>query len=146
MIGPFVHERLQRRLVAGVLVFAERDVVAVNQPGDVNVDKCRFVLVVPVRLEQLLVEADGFEDGRIVISVLPVSRGQDAGDTLRVPRHEFLRGVEDGTVRRKLEGVLRLGCRLLAAGVELQRLLRDEVVQRRAIGVRQRGQGSLVRP
>ena len=54
------------------------------------------------------------------------------------PLHEFRRGQKNRAVRRQLEGVLRLGRRLLARRVKLQRLVRDEIVERGPVAVRHR--------
>ena len=68
-------ERLQRRLVAGVLVLAEGGVPAPGQPLQVGIGKRqprrRIVLV---EAEQVLVEADGFERGRLGIGASRASR------------------------------------------------------------------------
>ena len=98
-----------------------------------------------MKFQQVLIEANGFEDGRILIVAADVRRRIRSFWTncflltsaaTRVPHHELLRVVKNRAVRRKLEVVLGLRRRLLAAGVKLQRFLRDEVVKRRTIAVR----------
>src|SRR5207302_996359 len=98
---------------------------------------------------EVLIEANGFGDGRILIVAADVRRRIRSFWTscfvrlltsaaTRVPRDELLRVVKNRTARRKLEVVLGLRRRLLAARVKLQRLVRDEVVERRSIIVGQR--------
>src|SRR5206468_4945216 len=116
---------------------------AVNKASEIRIGERAFVVVVPVKFEQVLVEPEGLQNGRIAIGVaasrwqIRFACRQDAGSTLQVPRHESLGAVEDRSIRRKLEGVLRLRRRLFAARVKRERLLRDEIVEGGTIRVGQ---------
>src|SRR3989441_7316619 len=132
------------RLYQDLLKFHQND----NDPSafiDVNIDERARVIVVLMKLKQVLIEPERLENGGVGISVLPASRRQiepvcrqDAGSTLDVPGRKLFCAVENRTVGRKLEGVLRLCRCLFARRVELQCLVRDEVVEGGPIGVRQR--------
>ena len=138
-VGPFVprhggylviavsgDEPLQGRLIPRRLLLAERLVVAEGQPRQVGVQKCRLVFVRLMEPQQVLVKPDRLDHGR------PRVGG------LEVPGDEVFCRTKDWAIRREFKGVFRLRRRLFAGTVEDQRLLGEEVVERRPIAVRQR--------
>ena len=68
MVAPLLHETLQGRFVERGLLLAHGLVVAEAQPLDVGIQQGRFVLVVLMEAEQLLVQPDGLERGRIAVA------------------------------------------------------------------------------
>ena len=123
MVAPLLHETLQSRFVEARLLLAHGLVVAEAQPFDVGIQEGRLVVIVCVEAKQLLVKADGLERDGIAVAALDL------------PGDELLGRPEDGTVGRELEGVFRLGRRLLAGVVELQGLMGHEIVERGPVAV-----------
>ena len=130
VVGPFVGEGLERGLVTGRLVLAERGVVSPDEAGEISVGEGGGILVVAMENQEVTKQEQRLLRCGLVRS--PLNLASD----------ELLRSAEygheaiDWFVREQLEGVLGFGGGLFAARVELQRLLRDEVVERRAIAVR----------
>ena len=124
MVGPLVLDGFERLLVAGVFGLPEGHVLAPLQPGNVRVNERRRVLVLLVKPQQFLVKQDRLELGRVGLG------------GVGLPGHEILRAAKDGGIRPDLEGVFRLGPRLLAAGIELERLLGDEIIKSGPVAVR----------
>ena len=123
VIGIAIGELLESRLVTGALGVAGRHVLGELEAPEVGIDARGRVLVRPVESEQVLIETDGLENRR---------PGVGAGDP---PSYEFLGRREDRALRREVESVLGAGARLLAGSVEGERLVGDEVVEGRPIGV-----------
>ena len=123
VVAPLVREPLERRLVAGVLLFAERLVEPEVQPQQIGVDPGGLVGVGLVEPEQALVQSDRLErHGRFVAA------GQ-------FPAQELVGGREDRAGGQQVEGVFGLGAGLFAGGVELERIVRQEIEHRRPVAV-----------
>ena len=123
VIRPLLREAFQRRDVASIFFLAGRAVLAEAQPLEVAVQQRGFVRVIRVRAQEILEKADRLHRDRIA---------------RRLPLEEILSRPEYRPLRRQLEFILRLRARLLAGGVKCQRLVREEVVERRAIRIRHR--------
>src|SRR6266849_8853932 len=128
MVTPPIHEVFERRLVTKILRLTERNVVAINQPRQIQVEEGRRGLVRLVEFQQYLIKLERLQRGRIGV-----------GDVLAdLPRQKLFRGREYRAVGGHFKSVLRFGGGLFARGVESQRFLPDEVVEGRTIGIRER--------
>ena len=123
MFGMGPGQPFERRLEAGALLGTHGVVVAEAEPQEVRIEARRGIGIVPVEREQLLLQADGFPDGRRRVG------------RLDLPRQERGKRSEDRSVRRQDEGVLRARRGLLAGVVEDEGFPDDEVVERGAIRV-----------
>ena len=120
-------ECLQCPLVAGVLILAEGRIPAPRQPLQVSIGQGRLRRrIALMEAEQVLVKPDSLQLRRLGIACLGL------------PCQELRHAVEDRAVGRQLERFLRPGGRLLAGRVEVQRLMNNEIVERRPVTVRHR--------
>ena len=130
VVGPFVGESLERGLVAGRLVLAERGVVSPSQSREIRIRERRRIGVDAMEGQQIAEQEERLLRRRLIRAPLDFAREK------LLNRAEHRCDSVNGFVREQLESILRFGGGLLAAGVELQRLVRDEVVERRSIAVR----------
>ena len=124
MIRPLVHESLQRRLVARILLLSERLVLPEDQPLQIAVQQRRLVRILRMKAHQALEKPDRLERDRILVRCR------------RLPFQKFRRRCKDRALRRNLKRVLRLRPRLLARRVKCERLVRDEIKHRGPVAVR----------
>ena len=127
VIRPLIDESLERRHVPCFLLLAHRHIVAMDQPGQVHIQKRRPIRVLPMESHQVLVE---------------LKRAQDRGicrlARFRSPLHEPFGRVEDRILRPQRKHIHRSGGGLFARCVKAQRLVRDEIVEGGPVAVRQR--------
>ncbi len=129
VIGPLIHEGLHRGLEARVFGLAAGDIAAPDEAREVGVEQRGGIGVLGVEAQEFLIKADGLE-----------RRGVGVGGR-GLPREERRDGREDWTASRNLERVGGPGRGLFARGVKMQRIVRDEVVERRAVSV---GEGAFL--
>ena len=91
--------------------------VAVVQAAEVKVVESGAVVVGPMKLQQALVEENRLQH-----------RGVRVGRR-RVPVYEFLGAAKDRAAGLDFEFILGLARRVFAGGVELERLVRQEIVE-----------------
>ena len=123
MIRELVDEEFECGLVPRGLLFAECLVVAELQPREVRIKQCRTVVVILMEVDEVLIEADRLERRRGLVG------------RLGLPIQELRRFGKDRARRLQVERVFRPNSRLLPGGVELQCVVSQEVVQRRAIRI-----------
>ena len=130
VVRPFVGEGLERRLVTRGLVLAERGVVSPDEPGEIGIRERRRIGVSAMERQQITEQEERLLRRRLIRAPLDFAREK------LLNRAEHRCDAVNRFVREQLEGILRFGGGLFAARVELQRFLRDEVVERRTIAVR----------
>ena len=112
--------------------FADRAVFPEKQPRDIGVHPGGRDGVGSVKAQDVLKQLHRLE----------VGRGGVGG--LWVPREKFVERIEYRVGRLDFKRVLRLGCGEFTRGVKGKCLVRDEVVQRRPVILRQRWLGQQV--
>ena len=122
-------QRLHRLDETIVRAVTGGDAFAVQQPQDVGVDKCRRVGVVQVKPQHVLIQPNGLELGRLCVG------------RLRLPCEKLVQRAKQRVACSHFKRIFRLSRRELAGRVKAKRLVRDEVVQRRPVMLRQRRLG-----
>ena len=118
-------DRLHRLDEAVVRAVAGGDVFAVQQPQNIDVDERGRVGVVAVKPQHLLKQPNRLEPRRPGVG------------RLRFPREKPVQWPKQRIAHPHLKGVLRLGRRELAGRVKAKRFVRDKVVKRRPVMLRQ---------
>ena len=126
MVGVHLREAFQCCGVPCVFLFTHSEVLPEADALQVAVQQRGFVRSVGMKAHQSRVEADG---------LCVISRDLRCG-IRHIPFQELLRRPEDRPVCRDLDVILRLRPRLLARCVEPERIVRQEVVERRAVRIR----------
>ena len=125
-------DRLHRLDETIVRAVTGGDVFAVQQPQNVGVVERRRVGVVQVKPQYILIQPNGLNLWRLRVG------------RLRLPREKPVQWPKQGVVHLDFKGVLRLGRRELAGRVKAKRLVRDKIVQRRTVLLRERRLGQQV--
>ena len=118
-------QRLHRLDEAIVRAVTGGDAFAMQQSQNVGVVERRRVGVVQVKPQHVLIQSNSLELGRLCVGCL------------RYPREKLIQRAKQRVAYSHFKRIFRLGRRELAGRVKTKRLVRDEVVQRRPVMLRQ---------
>ncbi len=125
-------QRLHRLDKTFVRAVTGDDAFAMQQPQNIGVVERRQVGVVQVKPQHVLIQSNSLELGRLCVGCL------------RYPSEKLIQRVKQRVACSHYKRIFRLGCRDLAGRVKTKRLVRDEVVQRRSVLLRQRWLGQQI--
>ena len=127
-LGQRLH-RLDETIVRAV---TGDDAFAMQQSQNVGVVECRRVGFVQVKPQHVLIQSNSLELGRLCVGCL------------RLPCEKLVQRAKHRVACSHFKRIFRLSSRELAGRVKAKRLVRDEVVQRRPVMLRQRRLGQQV--
>ena len=119
--------RFRAALYPGVFLLAKGRVMAENQPLEIVVQPGRLVRRPFMEPQEVLIQTDRLERGRLARRCLGGSQRTKSSASSKI-----------GLSASNSKAIFRLRTRLLAGHVESQGLVGDEIVERRAVAVRQR--------
>ncbi len=125
-------QRLHRLDETIVRAVTGDDAFAMQQSQNVGVVECRRVGFVQVKPQHVLIQSNSLELGRLCVGCL------------RYPREKLIQRAKQRVACSHFKRIFRLGRRELAGRVKAKRLVRDEVVQRRPVLLRQRWLGQQI--